>query len=77
MKKKNIGAEELDRKFDNGEDIIESLDLSKAERPELKPYRVNIDFPQWMVNELDQEAARLGVPRQSVIKFWISEKLEK
>lgn len=67
MKKKSISADELDEKFD----------LSKAERPELKPYRVNVDFPQWMVKELDQEAARLGVPRQSVIKFWISEKLER
>ena len=41
------------------------------------PWWINIDFPQWMVKELDQEATRLGVPRQSVIKFWISEKLEK
>jgi hypothetical protein len=77
MKKKSISAEELDEKFDKGEDIVEHLDLSKAERPELKPYRVNIDFPLWMVKELDQEASRLGVPRQSVIKFWISEKLER
>ena len=77
MKGKYSSAKKLDKKFDKGEDIVEHLDLPKAERPELKPYRVNIDFPQWMVKELDQEAERLGVPRQSVIKFWISEKLEK
>jgi len=75
MKRKSITAEELDEKFDQGEDIVEHLDLTKTERPGLKPYRVSIDFPLWMVKELDQEAERLGVPRQSVIKFWISERL--
>jgi len=75
MKKKYIEAEKLDEKFDAGEDIVEYLDLSKIERPGLKPRRVSIDFPAWMVTELDREAARLGVPRQSVIKVWISERL--
>jgi hypothetical protein len=75
MKKNYISAEKLDEKFDLGEDIVEYLDLSKAKRPGLKPRRVSIDFPEWMVVELDHEAARLGIPRQSVIKVWISERL--
>jgi len=29
-----------------------------------------------MVQRLDKEAKRLGVPRQSLIKVWIAEKLE-
>lgn len=33
-------AEELDKKFDAGEDIIDNLDLSKAKRPGLKTKRV-------------------------------------
>lgn len=70
-----MSAEKLDEKFDAGEDIVEYLDLSKAERPGLKHRRVSIDFPSWMVQELDREAQRLGVPRQSVIKVWISERL--
>jgi hypothetical protein len=37
---------------------------------------VNVDFPVWMVEQLDREAARLGVTRQSVIKFWISERIK-
>jgi hypothetical protein len=37
---------------------------------------VNVDFPRWMVESLDDEAGRLGIPRQSVIKFWISQCLE-
>jgi hypothetical protein len=30
-----------------------------------------------MVESLDREAKRLGVPRQSVIKIWIAERLER
>ncbi len=40
-----IKAEELDKKFDAGEDIIDNLDLSKAKRPGLKTKRVSVDFP--------------------------------
>jgi hypothetical protein len=29
---------------------------------------VNVDFPDWMVHQLDKEAKRLGVTRQPVIK---------
>ena len=69
-------AEELDQIFDDGkEDIIEHLDLNTTRRPSQEQKRVNVDFPVWMVNALDKEAGRLGVTRQSVIKFWIAEKL--
>ena len=70
-------ASELDKKFDDGEDISESLDLSKARRPGQEQKRVNVDFPVWMVHCLDKEAKRLGVPRQSIIKIWIAERLKK
>jgi len=36
-----------------------------------------MDFPLWMINLLDKEARRLGVPRQSIIKVWVAERLEK
>ena len=69
-------AKELDRIFDEGkEDILDYLDLSKAKRINTEPKRVNVDFPQWVVNGLDREAERLGVTRQSLIKMWIAEKL--
>ncbi len=38
---------------------------------------VNVDFPAWMVESLDREADRLGVTRQSLIKMWIAERLER
>jgi hypothetical protein len=36
-----------------------------------------VDFPEWMIESLDREAERLGVTRQSIIKVWIAERLEK
>ncbi|MBA4371891.1 MAG: CopG family transcriptional regulator [Thermodesulfovibrio sp.] len=70
-------AKELDKKFDGGEDISQYLDLTKAKRPEQEQKRVNVDFPLWMIHSLDKEARRLGVPRQSIIKVWVAERLEK
>ena len=70
-------AKELDKKFDEGESIIKNLDLSKAIRPNQEQKRVNVDFPLWMIRSLDKEAKRLGVPRQSIIKIWLAERLHK
>jgi hypothetical protein len=70
-------ARELERKFDAGEDITGHLNLSKARRPAQEQKRVNVDFPAWMIHRLDREAKRLGVPRQSIIKVWLAERIEK
>jgi hypothetical protein len=70
-------AKELDKKFDKGEGISEHLDLSKAVRPGRTQKRVNVDLPNWMITSLDEEARRLGVTRQSIIKVWLGERLKK
>jgi hypothetical protein len=70
-------AKTLDEKFDDGENILEAFDLSKARRPNQEQKRVNVDFPIWMVASLDREARHLGVTRQSIIKVWLAERLEK
>ena len=70
-------AHEFDKRFDAGEDISKYLDTAKARRPAQEQKRVNVDFPLWMVRLLDKEAKRLGVPRQSIIKVWVAERLEK
>jgi len=69
-------AKEFDKKFEDGKNILKDLDLEKAIRPGQKQKRVNVDFPAWIVARLDKEAKRLGVPRQSLIKIWIAEKLQ-
>ena len=71
-------AKEFDKIFDDGKtDIVELLDLSSASRPGLEQKRVNVDFPTWVVESLDREANRLGVPRQSLIKMWIADRLKE
>ena len=70
-------AKTLDRKFDAGENVVDQLDLSKARRVGTVPKRVNVDFPAWMVDSLDREARRLGVTRQSLIKLWLADKLDR
>ena len=70
-------AREFDKKFDEGNNVSKYLDLTKARRLEQDQKRVHVDFPIWMIHSLDKEAKRLGVPRQSVIKVWLAERLGK
>lgn len=70
-------AKDFDTDFDAGADVSGALDLPKARRPQQEQKRVNVDFPVWMVEELDREAGRLGVTRQSIIKIWLAERLER
>lgn len=69
-------ATEFDKKFDDGEDMIDHVDWSQARRPNIESKRVNVDFPTWMVSGLDQQAKRLGITRQSLIKMWIADRLQ-
>jgi len=70
-------AKNFEEQFDEDTDIIALLDISKAKRVLLEPKRVNVDFPTWMIESLDREAGKLGVTRQSIIKVWLAERLEK
>jgi hypothetical protein len=71
-----MNSSEFDRCFDAGDAVLGALDLDAATRPRLQQKRVNIDFPLWMVEQLDREATHLGVTRQSIIKVWLAERLE-
>ena len=70
-------AKNFEEQFDEDIDITALLDVSKAKRVLLEPKRVNVDFPTWMIESLDREAGKLGVTRQSIIKVWLAERLEK
>ncbi len=80
---KTITAKEFDEKFDNGEDISEYLDFSNAiklkeiKKLKTETKKVNVDFPEWIIESLDQEAKKIGVTRQSIIKVWIAERLKE
>ncbi len=68
-------AKKFDEKFDAGEKLTEYLDISSARRAGTEAKRVNVDFPNWMVQSIDREANRLGVTRQSLIKMWLADRL--
>ncbi|MDP1765275.1 MAG: CopG family transcriptional regulator [Methylotenera sp.] len=70
-------AKNFEKQFDEDIDITALLDISKAKRVLQVQKRVNVDFPTWMIESLDREAGKLGVTRQSVIKVWLAERLEK
>ena len=68
---------DFDKKFDDAqEDIVGHLDVSSARRVNQDQKRINVDFPQWVVDSLDREASRIGVTRQSIIKVWLVERLQ-
>ncbi len=73
---KETTAEEFDALFDDGTDVIQFADMSKATRPN-KVKRVNVDFPIWLVEAIDKEAQRIGVTRQSLIKVWLADRVEQ
>jgi len=80
---KTVTAKEFDEKFDNGEDITEYLDFSNAvklkdvKKLKTETKKVNVDFPEWIIESLDREAKKIGVTRQSIIKVWIAERLKE
>jgi hypothetical protein len=78
MKKTStITAEEFDQRFDRGDDISAFVDKSSVTRPGVEARRVNVDFPEWIIRNLDIESKMIGVSRQSLIKLWVSERLQQ
>ena len=73
---KPITGEEFDRMFDEGKDITPYLDMDSLVVVRPKIQRVNVDFPEWMVHKLDEEAVKLNVSRQAIIKMWLRERLD-
>lgn len=77
----SISNEELERMFDEGEDIMDYADLSSVSYPNQHRVEKGIDIsltvPEHVVRGIDRAAARIGIDRQSVIKVWLAERLEQ
>lgn len=43
-------ASDFDKEFDDGNDVFANLDLSQAKRTTQTTKRVNVDFPEWMID---------------------------
>ena len=74
---KTITAAELDEKFDNGEDISEYLDFSKATRPNLEIRQLSIDLPVWAINKANRRAIALGLTKEAFLERWLIESLSE
>ena len=74
--KKKIKAGDFDKAFDKGADVTPYLDLKtlKIQHP---VRRINVDIPKQMLSRLDEEAAKIGVPRTSLLKMWIADRLAR
>lgn len=71
-------TEEFDRRFDNGEDIHDLVDMSKAKkiRPG-KKVRITLDVAEDLVKDIDRVRERIGVDRGALIKVWLHEKVQE
>jgi hypothetical protein len=78
MKKQStMTAKDFEQRFDEGEDITPYIDRATIRRPGIEARRVNVDFPEWVICTLDAQSKRIGVSRQSLIKLWISERIQQ
>lgn len=66
-------AEDFDRKFDNGEDITEYLDLSKAKRH--RQQSISIILPDWMIQQLQKQAQQENLSTDIVIENYLAQHL--
>jgi hypothetical protein len=80
MKKKGFAkdSDELDRRFDDGEDIHDLIDMSQAKitRPGRK-VRLTLDVSEALVKDLDDIRNRIGVDRSAIIKVWLHERVKQ
>ena len=71
-------ANELDRRFDNGEDIHDLIDMSKSRIIRHgKKVRITLDIAESLVKDIDQIRGTIGVDRAALIKIWLHERIQK
>ena len=80
MAKKKIAksTEEFDRRFDEGEDIHDLIDMSKTRIIRHgKKVRITLDVAEELVNEIDRIRESIGVDRGALIKIWLHERVKQ
>ncbi len=76
-KRKKLTAEDIAAAASRGEDISRHFSGKGKMRPGFSLQRVNVDFTVEMLGELDQEARRLNISRQAVIKTMLADALDR
>ncbi len=77
-KKTAKSTREFDKRFDEGEDIHDLVDMSKSSIiPHGKKVRITLDVAESLVNEIDDIRKEIGVDRGALIKIWLHERVKK
>jgi hypothetical protein len=79
-RKKKMTADEIAAAAKRGEDVTKFFAGKGKMMPGLPRediQRVNVDFTNEILNELDSEAKRLNISRQAVIKTMVSDALDR
>jgi len=79
-RKKKMTADDIAAAADRGEDVTQFF-VGKGKmmpgHPREDIQRVNVDFTNEILSELDAEAKRLNISRQAVIKTMVSDSLDR
>ena len=71
-------TEEFDRRFDDGEDIHDLIDMSKARIIRHgKKVRITLDVAEGLIKEIDRIREGIGVDRGALIKVWLHERVQR
>jgi len=77
-KKMAKSTEDFDRRFDDGEDIHELIDISKAKIVRHgRKVRITLDVAEELVREIDGIRDTIGVDRGALIKVWLYERVKQ
>jgi len=77
-KKTAKSTEEFNRRFDEGEDIHDLIDMSKSRIIRHgKKVRITLDVAEELVNEIDRIREKIGVDRGALIKVWLHERVKQ
>lgn len=78
MKKKASSTNEFDRRFDDGEDIHDLIDLSKAKVERLgQRIQFTVDVPESLARDIGEIGERIGVDTPSLIRVWLYERVRQ
>ena len=80
MKNKKLAksAEDFDRRFNEGEDIHDLINISKAGIVRHgKKVRITLDIAEGLLLEIDRIRNEIGVDRAALIKIWLHERVQK
>lgn len=77
-KKMAKSTKEFDRRFDEGEDIHDLIDISKAKIIRHgRKVRITLDVAEELVREIDGIRNTIGVDRGALIKVWLYERVKQ